>query len=994
MMSHWDIIGLIEALHPFEMAASAGSSMQPFEQPSSCASSATLHPGQGDNNAHEASATIQGYAASSSTDGTFIGERSAEEQTFPNYPKDNNSRAQVLHGNEYAGLDPSQRLRNVCSKLRELSKRHMGSYVDSTPGEWAFFDVSSEHTTISLSPQFSADPTVVSQELLSTPSSKLYSILDKEYTIVSQVLPTLLPFPKDLPTVTQPASAEPSSSLEGIKNLIEGRLTEARWKHDFIASHRLWRILEAYNKLQKSERGVSLYHDLTAELAQRLRTSIHHLALQRERIEGTMRVISYQSTLDVPLKALALRRKALRVKVWYVSDVKNSSLYEDALRVTKTLRTMASSKKEKQTGGLSTWARQRLRGMNPYDRADRQALESMCAPKNHGGLTKLADEQVEMTARWLTKNSIENLCKGEERINRFCCEVQRSVGKLAGTSSLDNPVLWSSHLFRKEKATFDGVTRQTMSPTSFPSPGISTIRPQGSNSLRSPIRAFGPPYSPSMADPRSNMPMDLSGGLQINSLPYAGRSPVRGNFGFSNPSLHPAQAFGYLSPPMTPRSPQISQFYNANLPPRTEAVSKPKNDFVEELRKILLGLMLSDLGYLIWVNGSETDVWINRAASQTMDAMSKERPYIDADVPTIIASSNADSPPSDQDVTTVKSANNASADLEGRDTKGGPDDSTSDAFPYTESYSKILQRMSLSQDPYEKLRMLSQLEELVVLSLHEDGCQPRSSPEPPEREHHAEKPTFLPSRTVPRTKATSLEEAKANCTERRANTIKRTQPRSPIPSSFLNSQDTSNPTIGADQIVSTLLNILRSDILRPHTLYRDLQYIASFIPPATLDQTPQGKAFWDVSLAALALKEELMNANIARATEITTYHLTVNKPPQVPDTKIQTPLWLTRTTLRDAAHLWVTSAKEGSPVAARELALFYLTHPEMLRRVTMPLSEAKDVFGVISPLGQTSGGVLDPLTFAVVLHWMNVAANGGDGEARDFLRDNGALGRL
>ena len=36
-------------------------------------------------------------------------------------------------------------------------------------------------------------------------------------------------------------------------------------------------------------------------------------------------------------------------------------------------------------------------------------------------------------------------------------------------------------------------------------------------------------------------------------------------------------------------------------------------------------------------------------------------------------------------------------------------------------------------------------------------------------------------------------------------------------------------------------------------------------------------------------------------------------------------------------------------------------------------------------------GGLDPLTFAVVFHWMELAANGGDKDARDFIRGNGEL---
>jgi len=123
---------------------------------------------------------------------------------------------------------------------------------------------------------------------------------------------------------------------------------------------------------------------------------------------------------------------------------------------------------------------------------------------------------------------------------------------------------------------------------------------------------------------------------------------------------------------------------------------------------------------------------------------------------------------------------------------------------------------------------------------------------------------------------------------------------------------------------------------------------------------------------------------------------------------------LESTTLADAAKLYTLAALEGDPTAARELALFHLTHPELVTRVTLPLSRPSEVFaphtgftgenrfgrvgavaGWKNGLGTGAGakGGLDPATFAVAFHWMEVAANAGDGDARGFLRENGDLGR-
>ena len=121
-----------------------------------------------------------------------------------------------------------------------------------------------------------------------------------------------------------------------------------------------------------------------------------------------------------------------------------------------------------------------------------------------------------------------------------------------------------------------------------------------------------------------------------------------------------------------------------------------------------------------------------------------------------------------------------------------------------------------------------------------------------------------------------------------------------------------------------------------------------------------------------------------RAAEITNAHIT---------NRLTSPSYPSQ---QEAANLWLVAAKEGSPVAARELGLFYLTHPDLLpQRVTMPLSKARDVFKSAKASDGGVGndkerGALDPLTFDVVYHWMEIAANGGDAEARAFLRQSGS----
>ena len=103
-----------------------------------------------------------------------------------------------------------------------------------------------------------------------------------------------------------------------------------------------------------------------------------------------------------------------------------------------------------------------------------------------------------------------------------------------------------------------------------------------------------------------------------------------------------------------------------------------------------------------------------------------------------------------------------------------------------------------------------------------------------------------------------------------------------------------------------------------------------------------------------------------------------------------------------------------------------MTKPEIVKRVTLPLSKPEAVFRSVpypgaanngenrsstansrredfgqaievdmDPSGSTSssGAGLDPAIFALALHWMEFAADAGDADARTFLRENGDLRR-
>lgn len=806
-----------------------------------------------------------------------------------------------------------------------------------------------------------------------------------------------------------------------LRRLFDTIGSKSRANFEFTGALFWWRASRILHELSPS-RHVNALDDLLQSVSKDLQASIRAHGVATERCTVLYHSLETLRTFQRrALQALNDKMRSLRIKMWYVSDVRHSAAYEDALHVTRALRAMASSSRVKQPGSISTWARHRLRNSLGTDRSESQTLEILTAHKDHGGLSKLADEQIDLTWRWLTRNSIENFCKGEERIHRFCFEVQKCVNKLAGLNLLESPVLWSSRIFEREKSMFNTRPSRSSNHEQLHKPanedssawsGERYISPQGSQT------SWGPYMAPSAILPSFNM-------SRVNEAWSYPRSSVAANF----TDLGDHSRLKYSSG-ITP-IPYPLQTYQAAMPLRSglmyntlpEDMISAKMDFTQHIKKILGSLIISDLGYLLWVHGTETDAWVNHYASREMLPISKNnpmegKPEVDADIPWPGNLPVTSKPPTFSAYARQKSI------LENSPSKASANSSSSPSreipqpvpspteFPYKEAYKTLLDRFSYTLDPYNKLNILSELQCLVSSSLDaHSSTQLKGGITESQIKKVPVEPTPVSNRAIniPRTKATSLEEVIANCNERRISTL-RTRPITEGVVSNPHCRATSPSPSTTDSIVLALRNIFRDPSLRPTTLFRDLQFIAAFVPSSILDHTSQGTAFWDAGLAALALKDELCASMVTRATEITTYHIN-----GLPSSRPISPS-LGTTSLRDAAHLWLLAAKEGSPVAARELGLFYLTHPELLPLVTFPFSKAKDVFrttltnergvggnggrggnfsgGAGGGLGTSMGGQpagLDAWTFAMVFHWMEVAANGGDRDASEFLRGNGEL---
>ena len=198
---------------------------------------------------------------------------------------------------------------------------------------------------------------------------------------------------------------------------------------------------------------------------------------------------------------------------------------------------------------------------------------------------------------------------------------------------------------------------------------------------------------------------------------------------------------------------------------------------------------------------------------------------------------------------------------------------------------------------------------------------------------------------------------------------------------------------------------------RPNAIFRDLQYIAALVPATTLESTPQGKAFWNMTVAALSLKQEIRQYMVETADDIISYQsnnrvhgraasiaqqerdsATFAVPSRTPSAED-----IKRYTMADAAYLLQITAKEGDAAAQRELATLYLTNPELMDHIIAPLSRPRDVFREELENKWRKNQDLnrcDPVTMCVAHHWMDLSSKGGDALAKEYLRQREEMDRL
>ena len=712
--------------------------------------------------------------------------------------------------------------------------------------------------------------------------------------------------------------------------------------------------------------------------------------------------------LQTQVKGLMSTITKVRNKMWYMTDVKNSMKYEEARHEAMTLKTMIYParpyldvpEEPRSRGGA------RSIGGSLFQKPELQVMNMMKAPSSQGGPKKLSDDQVELTRKWLSHNSIENFCKGEERIHRFCYEVRTSINRLVGETMSETPVLWASELFQRERAKYEGYGTRGFPGLSMPP----TPRPSTTAS-EDPIHTSLYGGNVPMPDPMSRLSQDIPSlgrkpSIQSlisdkwrpqRDLPSIDVSSVGGSPGraaststgdtcstfWSTPQRHPMYAASVSS--VYSRPPSMFSETATRQPRPSERKPQGKTAFMDDLRQTLTSLLLSDLGSPVWSCGSETDAWFTNTLDQTRIRMQMQRRaavqrfYSDYDERS--KHLREQRRPSggrrsrSLDVPSLRTNSQREKASTGTERDSSQDDSQS-AFSYKAVFHRLIEVFSRHGNPFVKLNALRDLRSLVVASLISS------------HDANSSAATILPVTGEPEIGRSSLSRPRARSSRHSFSESRAAIPQmeaaaatsSPPESVTCGSRRSDYSTPSEDQIVTTLRDLILE--VKPKTLFRDLQFISAFVPGDQLSTPDRGTAFLQFGLAALSLKDEVCHSMVEIADRIVSQELTRRHPLPGSD-------FYPRPghAIEDAAAMWIITAKEGNPVAQRELAILYLTHPELLPRVTLPLTRPRDTFKAEMMYRRGKDSKSDPQSMCLALHWMQLSASGGDVLARNRLRE-------
>ncbi|CAK7203893.1 hypothetical protein SEUCBS139899_006643 [Sporothrix eucalyptigena] len=900
-------------------------------------------------------------------------------------------------------------------------------------------------------------------------------------------------------SITDSIYNDPGTTESVLISMLTAASSQSRSQSDFLSAHQYWKTIQQLNALNSESLRQNGFAALLNIFSRGPRDSIRRSAAAVEEYEAWLIWLKQsQERAEGALDTMTKRLRALRDKMWYVTDVRNSAPYEFTRNIAVALKTMGTSRKW-DAYQRSRQSKPRGPGASFMYRTESEIIELLAATESQGGPNKLSDDQSEKTLRWLQHCGIANFCQGEERIHRFSCEISSCADKLIGESIVEAPVLWSSDLYMRDRRYLEASGRSGVrdrdgpgtpwddasSIYSFESDNRRFTSGRPTSSLRGDLRATLGQNNPSVQSfdsgrysfSRASTTFDVLGSQDYFSSGFMSPVPaIDTSTTFWSPfqaSISPSTATSRAQSPVTSSTNLSSPFSPINQSSRhplfsrhgdgmqtpshlsggrpgtsassvdtvfQQRMSDEKARFLNELRQTLTSLLLSDLGNLVFARGSETDHWfgslgqecierreaIEKRQRQEAAAEKKRRNNRNSLKQIVVDNTERKNELSESRLSATGSAVGSGGDLSpstlsrrshtpdaagsshGNDSSATASDHTATAIRHERTRRRLALLTKSGTSP-------------VVSHATTSGGDPSNETTT----------TILGSST---TRVKPLEEAIDNVKGRRSSTMGATQPlQMSRRGSFGAQGDTrhgaaghSNSSQTKDAVTCILQSLFCDPTIRPKTLFRDLQFIAAFVTPDILDRSERGKSFWAAGLAALLLKSEVCTTMIEVADEIVGVYTKTRKAPAPPpppppppsaasgdgsasgspSLSYSTPLPLSSTySLGDAARMLTVTAKEGDPTSQRELALFYLSNPELVERTTLPLSKPREVFkksimekygGPGGPGGPGHGhgdnGVYDvrndPALMCVAIHWMEAAEQGGDELARAFLGQN------
>lgn len=397
----------------------------------------------------------------------------------------------------------------------------------------------------------------------------------------------------------EPASGvHVSNAWTQLEHLFSDAVAECESESDFVGAHFWFREKQNLEKHVSEPGGVSPLRLIFDELQETAQASVtYSLTIEKacEKWSGLMKSSSHLWSGNLrPIEEGALR---LRDKMWYVADVRSSAVFDETRSITAALRVMGRPKRlsrARVAPPLRHWSGTKMSSTNLQLKSEAQILEMLSAKPEHGGANKLSDEQSRITASWLDSENIDNLCKGEERLHKFCMEIRKCVDAIFNSPFESSTISGNALFSRDEYTTQAGPAYPNSTPLSSP---YARGGPMGLPSLQSHMRSSDALFGSSRA---------LSTASSRDYLDT--RSPTLTNKS-SMPFWSPAMTEIDSPSSATSVGTSLMHFETQLLQNKTgAAVGASQRQAIVGLRERLTGLLLSDFSSDLFCDGSETDL--------------------------------------------------------------------------------------------------------------------------------------------------------------------------------------------------------------------------------------------------------------------------------------------------------------------------------------------------------------------------------------------------